>query len=139
MNYYLKVNLIYLSSPYLDNHNMLPTLLADISINLRDKAVEEDLPFATEAAEAGGAENIFTRFVERFLSIAMFLGALILLGNLVFGGVEWIMAGGDSGKIEKARNRMTQSVVGIIVLSASVAIFMVINDFLGNPLDITLA
>ena len=115
---------------------MPSSLLAQVDVNLRELAAEHDIPFVEETLEEGGAGRIATRLLNRFFEFAMVVGSIILLFNLVYAGIEWISAGGDSGKIEKARNRIVQSIIGILVLSASAAIFMVVNQLLGSPLDI---
>jgi len=115
---------------------MPSSLLAQVDVNLRELASEHDIPFVEETLEEGGAGRIATRILNRFFELAIIVGSVILLFNLVYAGIEWISAGGDSGKIEKARNRIVQSIIGILVLSASAAIFMVINQLLGSPLDI---
>jgi len=115
---------------------MISSLLAQIDVNLRDIAIEQDIPFVEEATEEGGGGLIVARMINRFLEIAVIIGAVILLFNLVMAGIEWISAGGDSSKIEKARGRIIQSTIGIFVLAASVAIFSIINQLLGSPLEI---
>lgn len=69
--------------------------------------------------------------------IASFIGALILVGGIatlvymMIGAVQWITAGGDKGKIDKARDKITQSVVGLGVLAGTFALFAVIQYFFG--------
>lgn len=58
------------------------------------------------------------------------LGGIALLLYLVWGGIEWIMAGSDSGKLESAKQRMTQAVVGMAILAATVAIAVFIGSIL---------
>lgn len=76
------------------------------------------------AADAGVVINAVLGFV-------MVLASLLLLMYLVWGGIEWITSGGDKGKTEGARNKITAAVVGIIILAASYAIFGLVLNFLG--------
>ena len=62
------------------------------------------------------------------------IAALLVLFYLIWGGIEWITAGGDKGKVEKARNRITQAIIGLIVLAASTAILSLVQGFLGVTL-----
>lgn len=73
----------------------------------------------------------FGLFLGRVFSGLMIIAALLLLLYLIWGGVEWITSGGDSGKVQKARDRMTQAIIGILVLSSTVAIFTLVQRFLG--------
>jgi hypothetical protein len=47
------------------------------------------------------------------------------------GAFEWITSGGDKGKAEKARDKMTQAVIGLVILISAVAILMFIQQLLG--------
>lgn len=88
---------------------------------------------------AGGAQSgslLFT-IIGGVLQFMMVVGVLYTLINLVQGGIAWIGGGGDSGKIEKARDRITQAVIGLIVLSASFAIWKLAKEFLGVNLSFT--
>lgn len=64
----------------------------------------------------------FVRYVILIWQAIITVGGLTVLLMFVWGAIEWISAGGDSGKIEKARNKMTQAVIGMIILTASFTI-----------------
>ncbi len=114
------------------------TTIADINFNIRNEAVKQGLPYAEDVAadhiNHGG--QVLTDLINGWLRVAIVIGAVILLFNLIWGGLTWIMSGGDKGNIEKARNRITHSIIGILVLASSVAIFIAINHLLGNPINV---
>lgn len=93
-------------------------------------AATVDFTSATNDTLAG-SETSFPEFIGRMLSAIMVIAALLLLIYLLWGGISWITAAGDSSKISAARDRMTQAVIGIIVLASSLAIFMLVQSFLG--------
>lgn len=101
---------------------ILPSFL-QLNIDIAGEAAKQSLPFSGE-----GATGIF---VGRILTAMMAIAAIIVLIALVTGAVDWINAGGDKSKIEKAREKMTQAVMGIFVLSAVLAIFTLVQSFLG--------
>lgn len=78
---------------------------------------------ATAASEGATFASYFIYLWQAFITI----GGLATLLYLVWGAFQWITAGGDSGNIEKARNRMTQAVIGMILLAASFTLVSVIN------------
>jgi len=88
------------------------------------------LPGVT-ATDASGSGLDFANLISRLLGVVMVLAALLLLLYLIWGAIEWISSGGDKSKVEKARNRITQSVIGMIVLAASLALFMTVQAFIG--------
>lgn len=50
---------------------------------------------------------------------------------LITGGIRWITAGGDKGKLEEARNRVTHSLIGAIVVASAWAVATIAGQFLG--------
>lgn len=75
--------------------------------------------------------------ITGLLNMVLFIAALLVFAYLIWGGIQWITSGGDKGKTEEARNKITAAIVGLAVVAASYAIFRVALTFLGiaNPLD----
>jgi len=81
-------------------------------------------------APAGFAQDIGS-LINAVVSFVMVIAALLVFMYLIWGGIEWITSGGDKGKTESARNKITAAVLGLIVLAASYAILMLMLKFLG--------
>lgn len=94
----------------------------DVTINLTQQAT---------TAELSGSATSFGAYLSSIFSAVMVIAALMVLFYFVWGAIEWITSGGDQSKIQKGRDKITQSVVGIIVLSATIVMFMVVQNFLG--------
>lgn len=58
---------------------------------------------------------------------------IFLLIYLLWGGFDWISSGGDKERVSKARDKITQAIIGIIIIVASITIFQVVA---GNMLGI---
>lgn len=78
------------------------------------------------------------------VTVATLWQTIILVGGLAFllfflqGGLNWITAGGDKGKIEEARGKITQGLIGLAVLAASYVIIKFIESAIGlNLLNIS--
>jgi len=78
------------------------------------------------------------------ITIATLWQTIILVGGLAFllyflmGGITWITAGGDKGKIDEARSKITQGLVGLAILAASYVIIKFIETAIGmNILNIS--
>lgn len=69
--------------------------------------------------------------ISSLLSIVMALAALAVFLYLILGAFEWITSGGDKGKTESARNKITAAIIGLIVLAAAYAILMLLLQILG--------
>ena len=55
------------------------------------------------------------------------IGGLAVIIMFLQGGIEWVTSGGDKGKLETARNRMTQSALGLFVLVSSFTLIAYIS------------
>lgn len=104
-----------------------------VEIDLYQGAKDVGLPGA-DTADPDDAGVGFGLFVSQVLNIVLVIAALMVFLYLVWGGMEWISAGGDKSKIEKARNRIMQSIIGMIVLASMAALFMMLQSFLGIEL-----
>ena len=78
-----------------------------------------------------GFATDFGQLINGVLSFVMVLAALLVFLYLIWGGIEWITSGGDKGKTETARNKITSAVIGLIVVAASYAILTLALNFLG--------
>lgn len=94
----------------------------DLKGQVEEQSVEGGVPFAGMS---------FGELVGLLLSGVMAASALIVLVFLIWGAVDYMNSGGEKGKIESARNKMTSAVMGLFVLASVLAIFMLIQQMLG--------
>ncbi|MEO8581542.1 MAG: hypothetical protein ABI425_03070 [Patescibacteria group bacterium] len=83
---------------------------------------------------AGGEISKLTQFAtafELFSRGIIFVAGLATFVYMIWGAVDWILAGGDEGKITSARQKITQSIIGLTVLVSVGAIFLALQYFLG--------
>ena len=102
-------------------------------------AITNPILSGTAGNDESGAQSgsLFFEIIGGVLQFMMLLCALIALINLIQAGIEWIGSGGDSSKLESARGRITNTVIGLIMLSASFALWVLVRDFLGIELTFT--
>jgi hypothetical protein len=65
------------------------------------------------------------------ISAIVSLAGLMLFIMLVIGGYNFLFAGGDQKKLEKARGTLTHAVVGLIIIVLAYLIIMTIYAFTG--------
>lgn len=75
--------------------------------------------------------------VGRFAGVGLLVAAVATFGYILLGGIHWVLAAGDKGKIETARSMITQGLIGITITAASFALFGVINFFFGLGINVT--
>jgi hypothetical protein len=84
-----------------------------------------------EVTPGNGYATDFGKMFSSILNVVMLLAAILVFAYLIFGGIQWITSGGDKGKAEEARNKITAAIIGLIVVAASYAIINLIVNFLG--------
>lgn len=57
---------------------------------------------------------------------------LIFLIMIIYGGFEWMTAGGDEAKVKKAISLFTQAVFGLLIISAAYLLTRFIGEILLN-------
>jgi len=50
---------------------------------------------------------------------------------LLTGGVSWLTSGGDKSKLENARDKITNALVGLVIVAAAYAVFALVGQFFG--------
>jgi len=83
-----------------------------------------------EVPEKGYATSIGS-VLTSVLNLIMLVAAILVFLYLILGGIEWITSGGDKGKTEGARNKITAAIVGLIILAASYALLQLALSVLG--------
>lgn len=78
-----------------------------------DAARAEGMP-----AELVGADGVFTKFT----SIALYVIGAISVIMLIWGGLRYIMSGGDSKKVTDAKNTVLYAIIGLIIAVLAYAI-----------------
>ena len=78
-----------------------------------------------------GFATTFGGFMNGIISFVMVIAAVLVFFYLIWGGIEWITSGGDKGKTESARGKITAAVIGLIVIAASYAVLTLALNFLG--------
>lgn len=86
--------------------------------------------------QEGSADNA-TVLTNLETIISNVLGLLTVLAGLFFvmifflAAFKWLSAGGDSSKVQKARDEMVQAVLGLVVIVAAYGIIGIIGTIVG--------
>ena len=66
------------------------------------------------------------------IRMALFVGMITVLIFLLWGAYDWITGGGEQEKLDKARSKLTNAVLGIILMVFAIGLFSVVSgDILG--------
>ncbi len=74
-------------------------------------------------------------FISKGVDAAIVVGALLCLGYLLWGGIDWLVSGGDKAKYEEARNKIMHAVIGLVIVTTVWVIWKLILHFLGIGIE----
>lgn len=80
---------------------------------------------------SGKGTDIIQIFLSNGMTFAFGLGALVLIVMLLIGAYEYITAGGDKDALQRSTKRMTQAVIGLIILFSIYLIANVLGMLFG--------
>jgi len=85
---------------------------------------------------SGGTTGVsfFQKFVPAVVTFAFIIGSLIFLFIFITGAIQWISSGGDKQALEGARGKITNALVGLVILFATFAVIKLIETFFGIPI-----
>jgi hypothetical protein len=70
-------------------------------------------------------------FVSKGFSAVLLVAGLATFMYLIYGGLEWIMSAGDKGKLESARGKITNGLIGLAIVASAWAVYLLIDYFFG--------
>jgi len=75
--------------------------------------------------------SFFQKLLPAAISLVFIGGSIIFFFMLVMGAIQWISSGGDKQALEGARSKLTNALIGIVILFSSFAIIKLIEMFFG--------
>jgi hypothetical protein len=93
-------------------------------------ALAQSVPPITPVPIVGSVTliELFTTVVRWLLLIAGIIAVLYL----IFGGFQYLTAGGDSDRVTKAKTTIVNAIIGIIVIALAFAVYFAVTNFLGT-------
>lgn len=88
--------------------------------------VEVPQPDAVKIVEIGP-------LIKSGITIALLVAAVLTFAFLIWGGLQWIMSGGDKAKYEEARNRITAALIGLAIVALAWLLIKLVAYFFGLP------
>jgi len=105
---------------------------------MKERILAADLPgiFGTVKPPIQGMPSDPVEAISRFFSFGVkafiIVCSLVMLLYMLWGAFDWIASSGEKDKIAKAQNKITNAVIGIVILIAVLSIFgLVTGDILG--------
>lgn len=74
-------------------------------------------------------ESYIQKFVPAAIGMGFLIGSIIFFFMLVVGAIQWISSGGDKQALESARGKLSNALIGIVLLFAAFALVSLIETF----------
>lgn len=82
------------------------------------------------AVDKEKAQGKITSWISKVIEIVLSFLGVIFLALTIYAGFTWMTARGDAAKVTKAKDTLTSSIIGLIVVVAAYAIsIFVISSF----------
>lgn len=104
-----------------------PHLLAQFGSGIRPVSPNWSAGSDTRAGVLSNLES----FISAVLGLITAFAGVYFIVNFLLAALSWVTAGGDSGKVTAARDKMIQSTIGLIVVVGSYAIVGLIGAVVG--------
>lgn len=93
-------------------------------------------PFGDSNFSGTGPLDALAKVISTLIGFITIVAGIYFMLQFLIGGFEWLSASGDKTRLEKAQSRLTNGVIGIVIVVAAYGIVAVIGRLLG--LDIFL-
>lgn len=117
-------------------------LLTTISSGIVFATVVAPSAFATETINpcpAGDFSALCTntdrftanKVIQTVVSLLLLAAVLVALFFLIYGGIKWILSGGDKGKVDAARGTIVGAIIGLVIALAAFFILNLVAQIFG--------
>ncbi|KKR48433.1 MAG: hypothetical protein UT86_C0005G0017 [Candidatus Magasanikbacteria bacterium GW2011_GWC2_40_17] len=93
-------------------------------------------PFTTKGIEIDAQGNVALPFIGQYFSAiyrwALLIAGILTLALIIFGGFVYMTSGGNKQRLDEGKKRITQAILGLILLLSSYSILYIINPDLVN-------
>ena len=84
---------------------------------------------------SGDPISSLSNIISVGLQIFLIIAAIMMLVYMLWGAMDWIGSSGEKEKLQKAQNKITNAVIGMIVIIVAFSIFTLITGtVLGNKI-----
>lgn len=88
-------------------------------------------PLADFLLNAGSIGALFTKGISVIIGVLTVSAGLWFIFQFFLGALGWLSAGGDKTAIENARKKITNAVIGLVIVIAAIFLIDLIGTILG--------
>jgi len=78
-----------------------------------------------------GGTDTLSKVVRSTIGVVFVIAAVSFMFLVAWGAVQWIMSGGDKAAVQSAQSKITNAIIGLVILFATYAILNIVGYFFG--------
>ncbi|MBU1326585.1 hypothetical protein KKB64_00160 [Patescibacteria group bacterium] len=98
---------------------------------IRNPVLESPLLGGGDNPTAEGANKGIGGLISGVIGAMLVVSFVIAIFYFMTGALSWITSGGDKAKLESAREKIVNALIGLIVVAATWAVAVLVGQFLG--------
>ena len=89
-------------------------------------------PFLKDTVLHGlSGQGFVSQFIPKAIGLLFVFGSLAFFFMFIWGAITYILSGGDKAHVESAKGRITNALIGFVLMIASFAVVKLIEAFFG--------
>lgn len=89
-------------------------------------------------APKGSIETLcLTKLPQFVIQLLFVIGVIAAVAFLIYGGIKWVISGGDKSAVESARNHIIAAIIGLIIVIGAFFIIGLVFQLVGAPNPVT--
>lgn len=77
----------------------------------------------------------FGPIVGIVVNVLFVIAVIIALVFLIYGGIRWIISGGDKAALDSARNHIVAAIIGLIIVFLAYFVIQIVLGFFGLSIN----
>lgn len=79
------------------------------------------------------APGLFAKTISLAIGFMTIVAAIWFLFNIIISGYQWLSSGGDKQKLSEAQSKLTNSIVGLVIVVIAIFVARLVVELLGIP------
>jgi hypothetical protein len=86
-------------------------------------------PLLSDSLSSLNGEGFLAKFLPSVVGLLLVFGSVAFFFMFLWGAVSWILSGGDKAHVEAAKNRITNALIGFVLMIGVFAVAKLIKTF----------
>ncbi len=109
---------------------MLNFLAKVVELDPEGEGLVGEGPLAKPGTKEGAIE-LFNEIISNTIGFLTVVAGLWFVFQFVLGAIGWLSAGGDKVKVENAQKKLTQGIIGLVIVVVAVFLVDLVGRLLG--------